>query len=64
MCQYSAIDGVMDDHHFVHYSQFAMGGTGLIIVEATGVEARGRIPIAASGSGKTARSTVMNGWLI
>lgn len=39
MCQYSAIDGVMDDHHFVHYSQFAMGGKGLIIVEAT----RGRI---------------------
>ncbi len=43
MCQYSAIDGVINDHHFIHYSQFAMGGTGLIIVEATGVEARGRI---------------------
>ncbi|MFY7815291.1 MAG: oxidoreductase, partial [Chryseobacterium taeanense] len=31
------------DFHFVHYGSRAQGGAGLIIVEATGVEPRGRI---------------------
>ncbi len=43
MCQYSAIDGVVTDWHLVHLGRFAMGGAGLVIVEATGVEPRGRI---------------------
>lgn len=43
MCMYSAEDGVANDFHFVHYGSRAQGGTGLIIVEATGVEPRGRI---------------------
>jgi len=40
---YSAEDGVANDFHFVHYGSRAQGGAGLIIVEATGVEPRGRI---------------------
>jgi len=43
MCMYSAEEGVANDFHFVHYGSHAQGGAGLIIVEATGVEPRGRI---------------------
>jgi 2,4-dienoyl-CoA reductase-like NADH-dependent reductase (Old Yellow Enzyme family) len=43
MCQYSAIDGAPTDWHLVHLGRFALGGAGLVFVEATGVEARGRI---------------------
>lgn len=43
MCQYSATDGFANDWHLVHLGARATGGAGLIIVEATGVEARGRI---------------------
>lgn len=43
MCMYSAEEGVANDFHFVHYGSRAQGGAGLIIVEATGVEPRGRI---------------------
>ncbi|MBM3483751.1 MAG: NADH:flavin oxidoreductase/NADH oxidase [Alphaproteobacteria bacterium] len=49
MCQYTAVDGLLNDWHFVHLTQFAMGGAGLIIVEATGVEKRGRITYGCSG---------------
>jgi len=40
---YSAENGIANDFHFVHYGSRAQGGAGLIIVEATGVEPRGRI---------------------
>lgn len=44
MCQYCANeDGTITDFHLVHYGQRAIGGVGLIMVEAAGVEARGRI---------------------
>ncbi|MBS1191729.1 MAG: NADH:flavin oxidoreductase/NADH oxidase [Rhodocyclaceae bacterium] len=43
MCQYSAQDGIASDWHFVHYGSRAVGGAGLIIVEATAVTPRGRI---------------------
>ena len=43
MCQYSAIDGVPNDWHLTHLGARAQGGTGLIIVEATGVVPEGRI---------------------
>jgi len=43
MCQYSAVDGVATDWHLVHLGRFALGGAALVFVEATGVEARGRI---------------------
>jgi 2,4-dienoyl-CoA reductase-like NADH-dependent reductase (Old Yellow Enzyme family) len=43
MCQYSAIDGVASDWHFVHYGSRAVGGAALMIIEATAVTAEGRI---------------------
>ncbi|MBM3996855.1 MAG: NADH:flavin oxidoreductase/NADH oxidase [Planctomycetes bacterium] len=43
MCEYSSSDGFANDWHLVHLGSRAVGGAGLIIAEATGVEARGRI---------------------
>ena len=43
MCMYSAPDSVPTDFHLVHYGARALGGVGLIIVEATGVLPEGRI---------------------
>jgi 2,4-dienoyl-CoA reductase-like NADH-dependent reductase (Old Yellow Enzyme family) len=43
MCQYSAIAGMVTDWHLAHLGRFAIGGAALVFVEATGVEARGRI---------------------
>lgn len=43
MCQYSAHDGMASDWHFVHYGSRAVGGAGLLIVEATAVSPEGRI---------------------
>jgi 2,4-dienoyl-CoA reductase-like NADH-dependent reductase (Old Yellow Enzyme family) len=43
MCQYTADDGSMTDWHLQHLMNLAMSGAGLIMVEATGVERRGRI---------------------
>jgi 2,4-dienoyl-CoA reductase-like NADH-dependent reductase (Old Yellow Enzyme family) len=43
MCQYSAVHGRANDFHLVHLGRFALGGFGLVIVEATGVVPEGRI---------------------
>jgi len=43
MCQYQAIDGMTSDFHLIHYGKFALGGFGLVMVEATGVSPEGRI---------------------
>ena len=44
MCQYSADeDGNVGNWHIIHYASRAIGGVGLIIIEATAVEPRGRI---------------------
>ena len=43
MCMYSAPDSVPTDFHYLHYGARAIGGVGLIIVEATGVLPEGRI---------------------
>jgi len=43
MCQYSAIDGVPQPWHVQHLGRLVLSGAGLVIVEATGVEAAGRI---------------------
>ncbi|MFK4807588.1 NADH:flavin oxidoreductase/NADH oxidase [Microbacterium sp. ZW CA_36] len=43
MCQYSAIDGVPQEWHHTHLAQFASGGAGLIVAEATAVSPEGRI---------------------
>lgn len=43
MCMYSAIDGVPQEWHHTHLGQFASGGAGLVIAEATAVVPEGRI---------------------
>jgi 2,4-dienoyl-CoA reductase-like NADH-dependent reductase (Old Yellow Enzyme family) len=45
MCQYSCEekDGVVGNWALVHYTSFAKGGAGLVMVEASGVSAIGRI---------------------
>lgn len=43
MCQYSATDGFSNDWHLTHLGSRAIGGTGLIIVEATAIAPEGRI---------------------
>ncbi len=49
MCQYSAIEGVIQPWHAQHLGRLALSGAGLVIVEATGVEARGRITPGDAG---------------
>jgi 2,4-dienoyl-CoA reductase-like NADH-dependent reductase (Old Yellow Enzyme family) len=43
MCQYSAADGSATDWHVQHWMTLAMSSAGMITIEATGVERRGRI---------------------
>jgi 2,4-dienoyl-CoA reductase-like NADH-dependent reductase (Old Yellow Enzyme family) len=44
MCQYSAEpDGRATDWHLAHYGRFAIGGAGLVMVEASAVSADGRL---------------------
>lgn len=43
MCTYAAEDGLVNDGHLVHLGNFALGGAGIVFVEATAVEPRGRI---------------------
>jgi 2,4-dienoyl-CoA reductase-like NADH-dependent reductase (Old Yellow Enzyme family) len=43
MCQYSAEEGSATDWHMIHLGNMAVSGAGLLIVEATGVSAEGRI---------------------
>jgi 2,4-dienoyl-CoA reductase-like NADH-dependent reductase (Old Yellow Enzyme family) len=49
MCQYSSRDGIPNDWHLVHLGSRAVGGAALVMVEATGVSATGRISPADSG---------------
>ena len=49
MCQYSADDGVPNDWHFVHLGSRAVGGAALVICEASGVNAAGRISLGDTG---------------
>jgi 2,4-dienoyl-CoA reductase-like NADH-dependent reductase (Old Yellow Enzyme family) len=43
MCQYSADDGAANDWHLNHLGTLSQSGAALVVVEATGVERRGRI---------------------
>ncbi|MBR0776912.1 NADH:flavin oxidoreductase/NADH oxidase [Bradyrhizobium diazoefficiens] len=43
MCQYSADDGVATDWHFTHINSLALSGAAMFCIEATHVEAIGRI---------------------
>ena len=43
MCQYSSENGMPTDWHFVHLGSRAVGGAGLVFMEATAVSPEGRI---------------------
>lgn len=49
MCQYSATDGNANDWHLIHLGQLALGGAGLLCIEASAVEAIGRITPSCLG---------------
>jgi 2,4-dienoyl-CoA reductase-like NADH-dependent reductase (Old Yellow Enzyme family) len=49
MCQYSSDNGFPNDWHFVHLGSRAVGGAGLVMIEATAVSPEGRITPADSG---------------
>lgn len=49
MCMYSCEIGIANDFHLVHYGSRAQGGTGLLIVEASGVVPEGRITSRCMG---------------
>lgn len=49
MCQYSSVNGYPTDWHFVHLGSRAVGGAGLVMVEATAVSPEGRISPDDSG---------------
>ena len=43
MCQYSAIDGNVNEWHHAHLGSLALSGAGLLYIEATAVSPEGRI---------------------
>jgi 2,4-dienoyl-CoA reductase (NADPH2) len=43
MAMYSAENGIANDFHLVHYGSRAIGGTGIIMIEATAIEKEGKI---------------------
>ena len=49
MCQYSADDGAASDWHLQHWMTLAMSGAGMVTVEMTDVERRGRISHGCHG---------------
>lgn len=49
MCQYSAVDGCMNSWHTQHYGNLVQSGAGALTIEATAVEAIGRITPACIG---------------
>jgi len=49
MCQYSAVEGYIQDWHLQHHARFALGGYGAAFVEATAVTRDGRITHGCTG---------------
>lgn len=49
MCMYSVVDGVIGEWHYAHLAQLALGGVGLVTVEATAVSPEGRITWGDTG---------------
>ena len=49
MCMYSAVDGVPNDFHLVHYGSRAQGGAALMFTEMTDISAEARISPGCTG---------------
>lgn len=63
MCQYSADEGRAGDWHVQHLGTLSQSGAGLLILEATAVEPRGRISWADLGLWNEATETALGGVL-
>jgi 2,4-dienoyl-CoA reductase-like NADH-dependent reductase (Old Yellow Enzyme family) len=59
MCQYSAEDGSANDWHLLHLGSLAVGGAGLLMIEATAVAAVGRITRGCLGLYSDANETAL-----
>jgi 2,4-dienoyl-CoA reductase-like NADH-dependent reductase (Old Yellow Enzyme family) len=60
MCQYSSDDGMPTDWHLVHLGSRAVGGAGMVMVEATAVSPEGRISPQDSGIWSAAHATAFS----
>ncbi|MDQ6619218.1 MAG: NADH:flavin oxidoreductase/NADH oxidase [Pseudomonadota bacterium] len=49
MQMYSVQEGVVGDWHLVHLGRFALGGAGLVVVEATAISPEGRSTLQDNG---------------
>ena len=49
MCQYSSVEGKAQPWHMIHLGSLALSGAGMLVIEATAVEAEGRITPADLG---------------
>lgn len=49
MCQYSSVEGLPTPWHLVHLGSRAVGGAGLVMMEATAITADGRITLTDQG---------------
>lgn len=49
MCQYSAVDGCMNDWHLIHLGHLSLSGAAMLTIEATAVLPEGRITYADVG---------------
>jgi 2,4-dienoyl-CoA reductase-like NADH-dependent reductase (Old Yellow Enzyme family) len=59
MCQYSAIEGSMTDWHLQHLASLSLSGASLLMIEATGVTAEGRISPGCTGLYSDANEATM-----
>ena len=59
MCQYSADNGEATDWHFTHINSLALSGAAMFCIEATGVEAIGRITHGCLGLWNDATETAL-----
>jgi len=60
MCQYSARDGEANDWHFTHINSLALSGAAMFCIEATAVEAIGRITPGCLGLWNDACEAALN----
>lgn len=61
MCQYSAVDGVANEWHAQHLGSLSLSGAGLLMVEATHVEAIGRISPGCLGLHNDTQEQALSG---
>src|SRR3982750_1341597 len=59
MCQYSADNGAANDWHFTHINSLALSGAAMFCIEATAVEAIGRITPGCLGLYNEATETAL-----